>query len=129
MSPLTLRIRGANLLSFDDAHVGVVLAQPETAANASVGKLAAGDYRCLGGGPLRHSLLKRPRAGSSRHNLAYVIYTSGSTGQPKGVEITHASLMNLVFWHLETFEVFADDRATLFTSPGFDAWCGRVGRI
>ncbi|NEO20282.1 non-ribosomal peptide synthetase [Moorena sp. SIO4A5] len=28
-------------------------------------------------------------------NLAYVIYTSGSTGQPKGVAITHHSVLNL----------------------------------
>ncbi|MEU1388073.1 MULTISPECIES: amino acid adenylation domain-containing protein [unclassified Nonomuraea] len=29
-------------------------------------------------------------------NIAYVIYTSGSTGQPKGVQVTHGNLTNLV---------------------------------
>jgi amino acid adenylation domain-containing protein len=56
-------------------------------------------------------------------NLAYVIYTSGSTGQPKGVQITHNSLLNLVFWHLQAFDLTPSDRATQVTSPAFDATC------
>lgn len=54
-------------------------------------------------------------------NLAYVIYTSGSTGCPKGVEITHRSLLNLVRWHDSVFEVTPDDRASVLASVGFDA--------
>jgi amino acid adenylation domain-containing protein len=54
-------------------------------------------------------------------DLAYVIYTSGSTGQPKGVEITHASLMNLVAWHQSAFNVTSADRASLLAGVGFDA--------
>jgi amino acid adenylation domain-containing protein len=53
--------------------------------------------------------------------LAYVIYTSGSTGQPKGVEVTHASLANLVAWHLQAFSVTSADRASLQAALGFDA--------
>lgn len=59
--------------------------------------------------------------GVTVEDLAYVIYTSGSTGQPKGVEITHGSLLNLVVWHQKTFEVTPADRATQQASPGFDA--------
>ena len=53
--------------------------------------------------------------------LAYVIYTSGSTGEPKGVEIAHESLLNLVCWHQEAFAVTAADRATQIASLAFDA--------
>jgi amino acid adenylation domain-containing protein len=54
-------------------------------------------------------------------HLAYVIYTSGSKGQPKGVEVTHANLMNLVHWHLRAFQVTNADRASLQAAIGFDA--------
>jgi amino acid adenylation domain-containing protein len=54
-------------------------------------------------------------------HLAYVIYTSGSTGQPKGVEVTHRSLLNLIYWHQHAFTVTSMDRATHLASVGFDA--------
>ncbi|MCM3338070.1 amino acid adenylation domain-containing protein [Paenibacillus sp. MER TA 81-3] len=53
--------------------------------------------------------------------LAYVIFTSGSTGQPKGVEITHRSLLNLIGWHRQTYDVQAADRATMLAGVAFDA--------
>jgi amino acid adenylation domain-containing protein len=54
-------------------------------------------------------------------SLAYVIYTSGSTGQPKGVQIPHGGLLNLIFWHQRAFGITCADRSTQLTSPGFDA--------
>ncbi len=54
-------------------------------------------------------------------SLAYVIYTSGSTGVPKGVEIPHRGLSNLVAWHRDLYRVTAADRATLIANPAFDA--------
>ena len=54
-------------------------------------------------------------------DLAYVIYTSGSTGQPKGVEITHCNLSNLVAWHVGAFKINQSSRMTFHAGVGFDA--------
>ncbi|HEV2707211.1 MAG TPA: amino acid adenylation domain-containing protein [Pyrinomonadaceae bacterium] len=54
-------------------------------------------------------------------NLAYVIYTSGSTGKPKSVEITHASLMNLIGWYRRTSPVAPGERVAQLSGVGFDA--------
>jgi aspartate racemase len=62
-----------------------------------------------------------PASGARPDNLAYVIYTSGSSGQPKGVEIEHTSLVNLITWHQNVFHVTATDRATQLAGPAFDA--------
>ena len=62
-----------------------------------------------------------PKAHIDGESLAYVIYTSGSTGEPKGVEITHANLANLVDWHTSAFAVTVGDRASQIASLGFDA--------
>jgi amino acid adenylation domain-containing protein len=76
-----------------------------------------------GGGIVRSSASMRcplPPSVDAK-NLAYVIYTSGSTGEPKGVEVTHANLSNLVEWHLRAFNVTAGDRASQVAQIGFDA--------
>lgn len=62
-----------------------------------------------------------PEVDIENETLAYLIYTSGSTGQPKGVELTHGALANLISWHINAFSVTADDRSTLSSSLGFDA--------
>ncbi len=70
---------------------------------------------------IRAQIATPPEAQSDPQDLAYVIYTSGSTGQPKGVEVEHASLMNLVAWHTRTFQVGPADRASFLAALGFDA--------
>jgi amino acid adenylation domain-containing protein len=76
-------------------------------------------------GPNAQEIEEQPAAGieynAGSENLAYVIYTSGSTGQPKGVEITHANLANLIDWHQSAFGVIAQDRASQVAGVGFDA--------
>jgi amino acid adenylation domain-containing protein len=56
-----------------------------------------------------------------RENLACIIYPSGSTGEPKGVEVTHGNLLNLIFWHRNAFGITARDRVSHLAGVGSDA--------
>ncbi|MEL6598866.1 MAG: amino acid adenylation domain-containing protein [Pseudomonadota bacterium] len=52
--------------------------------------------------------------------LAYIIYTSGSTGAPKGVEVTHLGLSNLLGSVERTLDLDASDVFVAATSVSFD---------
>jgi amino acid adenylation domain-containing protein len=65
--------------------------------------------------------IQSPEVRQGIDSLAYVIYTSGSSGQPKGVEITHRNLSNLVSWHVGAFALDSSARATFQAGVGFDA--------
>ncbi|TPG89131.1 amino acid adenylation domain-containing protein [Brevibacillus laterosporus] len=54
-----------------------------------------------------------------RDNL-YVIYTSGTTGKSKGVQVSHANVMNYLSWFYETTGVSTQDRVALCSSYAFD---------
>ena len=59
--------------------------------------------------------------GSHADMLAAIIHTSGSTGVPKGVEMTHRALSNLVTWHAA--QLGDRGRRTLgFTHQAFDVF-------
>lgn len=53
-------------------------------------------------------------------NLAYVIYTSGTTGNPKGVMIEHSSLVNLIYWFTDFFNISSSTVAIQLTDISFD---------
>jgi amino acid adenylation domain-containing protein len=73
---------------------------------------------CLDEGP-GASRAENPDAPSGE--LAYIIYTSGSTGAPKGVEVLHAGLANLVAWHRRAYGVTPADRMSQVARLAFDA--------
>jgi non-ribosomal peptide synthetase-like protein len=54
-------------------------------------------------------------------NLAYLIYTSGTTGRPKGVEITHRGIANLVASDLAEFCLGPGDRVAQGSSSAYDS--------
>lgn len=51
---------------------------------------------------------------------AYVIFTSGSTGVPKGVEVSHRALLNLLTAMAEQFQLNGKDRLVAVTTVSFD---------
>lgn len=62
-----------------------------------------------------------PRASANRDcDLAHIIFTSGSTGVPKGVMITHYSVMRFLEWATEYFDVSSTDRVSQHAPLHFD---------
>ncbi|MEM7199585.1 MAG: amino acid adenylation domain-containing protein [Planctomycetota bacterium] len=62
-----------------------------------------------------------PPVAASPSDLAYVMHTSGSTGCPKGVEVEHSALVELVAWHVQEYAVTPTDRGACVSGLGFDA--------
>jgi len=64
--------------------------------------------------------LTKPERCIDALDLAYLIYTSGTTGQPKGVKITHRSVLNFLF-SMQQAPGFSDlDRLLAVTPISFD---------
>ncbi len=53
-------------------------------------------------------------------SLAYVIYTSGPTGQPKGVEVSHSAIVNLLLSMQREPGFSASDKLLAVTTISFD---------
>ncbi|GAB1542981.1 hypothetical protein NUACC21_56550 [Scytonema sp. NUACC21] len=106
----------------EDARVSVLLTQERwverLGRNNSQIICLDKDWQDLG-----QEITENPTSNVTADNLAYVIYTSGSMGKPKGVQIEHRGLLNLVFWHQKAFAVSPGDRVAQNANFAFDA-CG-----
>ncbi|WEN15095.1 non-ribosomal peptide synthase/polyketide synthase [Rhodanobacter sp. AS-Z3] len=108
----------------DDAQPAVVIADPagyEAIGSAAltarvVIQLAEPD------GWSRESKTNPDHPARAMHSgqLAYALYTSGSTGVPKGVEMPHRALVNLLTWHHRQIPGREGGRIVQFTALGFD---------
>ena len=61
-----------------------------------------------------------PASGTIETDLAYILYTSGSTGDPKGVMISHRTILTFVHWACQTFAMSRADRVTSHAPIHFD---------
>lgn len=72
------------------------------------------------GRPLEPALA-HPTPWLEARSLAYLIYTSGTTGRPKGVEIEHRGIANLVASDLAEFGLGPGDRVAQGSSAAYDS--------
>ena len=70
---------------------------------------------------LRSNPSTNPEATAGSNNLAYIFYTSGTSGKPKGVSITHGSIINMADDVRQSQEITPTDRVLLFSPFCFDA--------
>ena len=83
-------------------------------------------------------LIKRATEKIIDTDLLYVLFTSGSTGVPKGVTITHRSVIDYILWAKETFDfdenvVFGNQAPFYFDNSVLDIYtvmlCGATLHI
>ncbi|HMS75862.1 non-ribosomal peptide synthetase [Gordonia sp. (in: high G+C Gram-positive bacteria)] len=53
-------------------------------------------------------------------NAIYTLFTSGSTGKPKGVTLSHAAVLNRLWWGLDELPIDESDSVVLKTPYTFD---------
>jgi len=61
-----------------------------------------------------------PKPGFGIDSLAYVLFTSGSTGAPKGVQVTHRTLANLMAWSRDEPRLGRPAKTLQFAASVFD---------
>lgn len=99
-----------------DAQISLLITQPETAARwAGFERLMIGIEE-----PVPGSVQPIPPTPVASDRAAYMIYTSGTTGVPKGVLISHASLVNCLLGITETLGLDHSHTIACVVPFGFD---------
>jgi amino acid adenylation domain-containing protein len=108
-------------LSFmvEDAQISILLTERSMMANL---ELAVDLSICLDSesAVFKSAPEDNPLDLATSDDLAYIIYTSGSTGQPKGVMVSHQSIVNRLVWGIDRYQLTPSDRLFQKTSFSFD---------
>ena len=64
--------------------------------------------------------LPATQLGLNPEQAVYVIYTSGSTGHPKGTQMPHRAMVNLIHWHRHSLSAGEGRRVLQFAALSFD---------
>lgn len=90
---------------------GIIITTKELAENASKFACSAEIliFEDIIGHEIDEDLISGRQAEIIDTDLLYVLFTSGSTGIPKGVAITHRSVIDYTDWVTETFQIGSED--------------------
>jgi non-ribosomal peptide synthetase component F len=95
-------------------------------------RLPEGNYRVVNVDQISSDIsADNPAIETGPEAAAYVLFTSGSTGQPKGVQLPHRALINLIDWQITNTNVHDHGRTLQFAPVSFDVhfqeifstWC------
>lgn len=96
-----LSVTDARLVLTDEAHMGKLKESGYTRAVHSIESLL--------GTPIRPGRLAQIRTGSADTDPLYCNFTSGSTGVPKGVLVSHRSVIDFISYFTELFHITSED--------------------
>ncbi|MCW5617760.1 MAG: amino acid adenylation domain-containing protein [Nitrosomonas sp.] len=103
-----------------DAGVSFLITEGNLCANLFTEKITLINFDIDAGAINSENVEMHKAVKVDTESLAYVIYTSGSTGMPKGVQIPHRAIVNLLCSMRKKPGLSADDQLLAVTTLSFD---------